>query len=871
MALGTPRVLRLLYTVSWPSYRAVPARLALVIGGIAAGVALFAAIGLINASVLANFRTMLERTAGKAALQVELGTGEIGFAESTVDVVAADGAVEHAFGMVRGTLHAADESGDFLQLFGIDLVSDAIDSYDVRVADDRNTLELLNDPDAVLIGEQYAARRGIHTGSRVQLAAPTGIRELHVRGILQTTGLATVFGGNLAVMDLAAAQRLLGKEGRVDQVDLILAPDASVTDTRKRLATVLPPTLSVNRPALRGERIENAIAAFQAMLDGLSILCLLASVFIVYNTTATAITERARDLAALRVVGIERSRIFILVISEAVVLGTIASVVGIAFGAGLAPLMTTLVAESMGAIYQVRFPVETLHLSGTHIGAALLLGVGATVVAALLPAQKASRLDPIALMRPDYRERLTVRSSNWRLLGIAGLLVVAVAVTVVMQQTHRSILWGNIGAMLWWLAGLVLSIPAMNGIAKLCQRPLARWFGGAGRIAGAGLLRAPGRTGVTVGVIALSLTIAIGLASAARSFRESHRHLITLVGDLVVSAVGTEGGWLESPLSADVAHVLQDLPGVARVETYRALQGQVFRAPQGDEERDARIAVVAVSPGFFDIAQFRRMTVAGDADAGLRAIRENRAVLVSDNLAEPFGLEPGDEITLPAPSGPATMRISAVITNDFSGDRGAIIMNRDRFAAAWGGDTQVSHFNVFLTSKSNIDAAKTAIVDTLKSRYRVKVLTLPELLEYHQKMIDRAFAFTYAIQLLVIFVTLAGIVDLLTTQIIERRRELGLLRVIGADEQVVARTIWLEALVIGVSGATLGAAISVGTSLLWVHYHFRILVGYTVEHHFAAFTAAWCVLLASAMALLAGRMAAQRARREPVLDTLRYE
>lgn len=112
---------------------------------------------------------------------------------------------------------------------------------------------------------------------------------------------------------------------------------------------------------------------------------------------------------------------------------------------------------------------------------------------------------------------------------------------------------------------------------------------------------------------------------------------------------------------------------------------------------------------------------------------------------------------------------------------------------------------------------------------------------------------------------------LLTTQIIERRREMGLLRVIGAEDRAVARAIWLEALVIGLSGAVLGAVISVGTSYLWVHVNFRILIGYIVEHHIAAFTAAWCVLLAGGVALFAGRLAARRALRVPVLDTLRYE
>jgi putative ABC transport system permease protein len=219
MVASGARLLRLLERVSWRSYRATPARLILVIGGIAAGVALIAAIGLVNASVLANFRTMIERSAGKAALQIELGTGEVGFDAAVAERAAADPDVEHAYGMVRGTLHATDDSGEILQLFGVDLVAGASDSYDVRVEGDEDALELLNDPHSVLLTRDYAARRGIDVGAPVRFATPTGITELHVRGLLQATGIASVFGGNLAVMDLPAAQRLFGKVDRVDQVE----------------------------------------------------------------------------------------------------------------------------------------------------------------------------------------------------------------------------------------------------------------------------------------------------------------------------------------------------------------------------------------------------------------------------------------------------------------------------------------------------------------------------------------------------------------------------------------------------------------------------------------------------------------------------
>ena len=394
-------MLKLLRHVSVRDYRAAPMRLILMIGGIAVGVALIAALDIINTSVLANFRASLERAAGKAALQVVLGTGEVGFDESAIATAAEDPDVAHAFGLVRGWLAATDDSGDTVQLFGVDLTTDAIDSYDVHAVgrDAIDQVEFLNDPSSVLLTKEYAARRGIQVDDRVRFASPQGIKELRVRGLLEAEGLATVFGGNLAVMDLMAAQRLLGKDRRVDQVDVLLRPGASVAAVRDRLAAALPSSLSVLRPALRGERFERVIGAFQAMLDGLSLLCLLAGVFIVYNTSATAIVQRARDLAIMLAVGAERRRIFSLVLTEAALLGFVASLIGVALGLGMARVLLQLVAQSMGVIYQTRFTVETYTLTWSQIAWYCGLGVGGAVMAAIVPARKASRLDPLDLMR----------------------------------------------------------------------------------------------------------------------------------------------------------------------------------------------------------------------------------------------------------------------------------------------------------------------------------------------------------------------------------------------------------------------------------------------------------------------------------------
>src|SRR5438876_10808070 len=229
-------------------------------------------------------------------------------------------------------------------------------------------------------------------------------------------------------------------------------------------------------------------------------------------------------------------------------------------------------------------------------------------------------------MRPDFRERLAITSPNHLLVGVWLILIALTSGAIYLEHTTRSIAWGNIGNSIWSLSAVVISIPLMSWATYLLRHALPRFFGLEGRIAVESLMRAPGRTGVTTAVIALSLALAIAVSSVARSFRESERSWFILTGDLVVSAIATEGGWLETPLSAQCGEALRSIPGVARVETYRVLPGQEYRG--------ARIAAVAVSPGLIDTDLFRRQVVGGDPGDAVRAITARAGVVVSDDLAD---------------------------------------------------------------------------------------------------------------------------------------------------------------------------------------------------------------------------------------------
>jgi putative ABC transport system permease protein len=863
-------MLRLLRTVSLRDYRAAPARLALMIGGIASGVALIAALGIINGSVIDNFRATLEQAAGKAELQVTLGMGEVGFDESLVQDAAAVDGVAHAFGFLRGMMVTADDSQEVLQLFGIDLTSEVQSYYDVDILErDNEGFEvLLNDPTSVFLTEEYAARLHIVRDQSVRVVTPTGIQSLRVRGFLRPGGVANYFGGNLAIMDLPAAQRLLERDRRVNQIDVIPQPGANLERIKERLEAALPSSLSVTRPALRSERFEQVVAAFQAMVDSLSFLGLLAGAFIVYNTSSTAVIQRARDLAVLIALGASRRIIFAQVISEAAILGLLASLIGIACGRLLASGLLGLVAQAMGVIYQMRFPLRSLVVSWDQFLWCMILGTGGAIAAGLFPAYKASRLDPLELMRSDFRERLAISSPN-RVLVAAWLVLIAVtAVAVYTETLTRSLRLDNVVNGMWCLSMVVISIPIMSWTTGTLRRVLPRLFGVDGRIAAEYLARSPGRTGVTTAVIALSLAIAVALSSVSLSFRESERNWYILRGDLIVSSVATQGGWLEAPLSARVGDTLRADPDVMQIETYRALAGQEYADPRTG--RSARITIAAVSPGFIDSDLFRHQVVAGDAREAVRAITMRDGVAVSDNLADRFGISPGQRITLPTPSGERAFDVRAIVAFDYSGDQGSVILNSRDFADIWH-DDQVSHWSLFLKPGADLEQVRNRLVAGIGRTNRLKILTVPNTLAYHQHKVDQAFAFTYAIQLLVIAVTLAGIFDLLVTQMLERRREMGIFRTIGADDRRIARSILHEALAIGTVGALLGCVLGAGTSLLWVHVNFRILIGYIIEHHYAVLTAGWCLVLAAGVAVLAGLLAARRALREPVLDSLRYE
>ena len=834
------------------------------IAGTATGVSLVVAINVINTSVLADFRHSIELMAGPAALEVTLGVGEIGFPESVVDVVRADPAVVAAIPLVRGTIALAADPRETLQLFGADLTTEEdLERYGSRLdRGDGDMLVWLNDPRSLALTAEFARRHALDLDHRVAVSTPQGVVDFTIRGLLDAEALARAFGGALALMDIQAAQRLLSREGRVNQIDVVLRQDADVTAVQRRLEASLPPGLSVARPAQRGAHYERILATFQALLTGISTLCLIAGVFIIYNTTSTGAAQRMLAMARLEVIGADARTIFRLLMWEALALGAIGTALGIGAGVVLASVLSRMVTESMGIIFQLRFPIERLALDARDIALISALGIGAALFASYFAARRIATAEPLAVLRGT--SEAAPAAGGGRLVAWWLALVALSAVALAGQERFGSILLGNFGATLWNGSLIVIAIPLVGWLTRPAARVLTHLFGAEGRMAVESLSRTATRTGVTAAAIALVLTVGIALSSLTLSFRQSMRDYVgkVLAGDVVVSAVTTEGGWLETPLPPTLPAELANVPGVRAVESFRILPGQMFRG--------LRITVGGFTDGFFDPTRYPRSWYReGDPAEAAPRLRAGQAALISTGLADRTGLHAEDRLELDTPTGQLAVPIAGVVP-DYTSDRGSVLLSQRLLAERWLEPT-VSRINLSLAPGVSVEDVRTRVLSQFGERFRLKVLSLRDVLAYHDDMINRAFAFTDAIQLLVIIVTVAGILDLLVSAIIERRRELALWRVIGADERAVRRSVVIESMTIGAFGAVLGVGTGLVTAWIWITLNFRHLLGYYLERHFALGATVWYVAVVMVMTLVAGYAAAYQATRQQIIDGIQVE
>ncbi|MGE3176545.1 MAG: FtsX-like permease family protein [Vicinamibacterales bacterium] len=834
-----------------------PLRSVTTAAGIALGVAVIVAIQLTNASSLAGFQTALETVSGRTSLEV-VGTG-VGVDERhlvDLDWLRRYGQVSP---VIEGDVvfREPGRPAERLRVLGIDILKDrpfrdykllewAGQSDEPRP---QEFLDLLIDPGSAILTAKFASPRGLQVGSTIVVGAGDRRVPLTVRGLLRDEGPARVLDGNFVLMDIAAAQQLLDRFGRVDRIDLRM-PDETVAGTQAAIAARLPAGLSVQRPARRGEQTAQMLAAFHLNLTALSYVALIVGLFLVYNTVSVAVLSRRAEIGTLRALGVTRGGIRALFLGEAAALATVGAAVGLGLGRVLADGAVALTATAVSAIY-IATAAAPPALEAGHVLLAFGSAIPLALLAALMPAQEASAVAPTAAMRDA--DHLDVRSAlPRRLLWIPLALLAAAAAFAWMGPVNGLPLFGYASAVSV-IFGASFFVPAVLAFLTRLLVPFARRVLAVEDWLAAGNLSASiSRLSISVAALAVSLSMMVAIAIMIGSFRQTVVYWIdqTLQADLFVSPGARQQPSSADTLSPALVQLVSTHPDVQAVDRFRTAE-----IPYGNTQ-------VRVGGGEFTVLLahgnllFKEPT---DARARMREAAGRDAAVVSEAFALKHGHRPGDVVTLPTEHGPHPFEIAAVYY-DYSSDRGVVMLDRPVFERHYR-DAGTSGLTVYVRPGVEPDAARTRLLEAIGDRHQVFINTNRALRREVLRIFDSTFAITYALEVIAILVAMLGVAATLLTLILERERELTILRLVGTGRQQIRRMVVGEAMVIGAISQLVGLVVGFVLSLLLVYVINVQSFGWTIQFHLPIGFLVQSSLIMIAATGLAGLYPAYRAVR----------
>jgi len=848
----------LLRLISWPYFRKHVLRTLLTIGGIVLGVAVFVGMHAANQSVLFGFNQTVDRIAGRTELQVS--AGEAGFDEEILERVQSAASVRVAVPVIEAIVDSQIVGEGSLLILGVDMTGDRslrdydLDSGDEAVIDD--PLVFLAQPDSIILTKEFAEKYGLSVNSQIPLGTALGTRQFTVRGIMKSAGLASAFGGNLAIMDVYAAQRMFGRGRTLDRVDVGIAPGRTIVETQEELGRLLGPGFQIDPPSGRGQQFEAMTAAYSMMVNISSLFALFIGMFIIYNAFAIAVTQRRSEIGVLRALGATRQQIRLLFLVESAVTGVIGSAGGVLFGLLISRAIAASIGDLMTDVYGVAQHVEDAATDPALLALAVVIGVVTSVLAAAIPARQAARVDPVQALQKGRYQVLSVGES--RLRAFVAAILGTISIGCLIFGESRIVFYVGyvlvIGVAL--LLGPLLSLALARGL-----RPLLKWFRPVeGALAADSLIQAPRRTSASVAALMLSLALVVAFAGMARA---SYVSIID---------------WMETALNPDL-FVMPSQDIIIRTTRFPPGMGPELSAVPGVERvqmiREARVVfrqtpVMIVASDIKSLSETsHRPPLEGDEASMYNLTSAGKGLMVSDNLAQLQRLALGDVLELPAPHGTIRLPIVGIVL-DYSDQQGTILMDIRVFQQYWRDDT-VNAFRLYLSPGAQVPDVKRRILARYAGERQVFVLTNGELKAYILKITDQWFGLTSVQIAVAVLVAILGIVNTLTVSITDRRRELGVLQAVGGLRGQVRRTIWLEAISIGILGVILGFALGAVNLYYILEIVHRDIAGMRLDYAFPLPVALALVPTIFVAAFVAAIWPAESAVRGSLVEALEYE
>ena len=826
--------------------RARRARTALTVAGIALGVGILFAALATNASIDRSVdRTVLEAI-GRADLRIA-AFQETGLSVATLTAVRNTPGVAQATGQIerRTYLQAALGSGPRppVTLLAVDPSLD-------RVVHDRQGFADLASDGEVLVSEDLAREDGLAVGSTIVVQGAAADVRLTVRGVLSGNGPILDGDGRAAVVTLQAARAAFGPIG-LSRIDLTVGPGvtpAAVTQELERRLGLEPYLLFT--PADLAASLRSSTADFQATTALIAAVSLFGGAFLIFNTLSMTVTELFREVGLLRAAGTTRRQVHRLVLTQAITLGALGSAGGIVLGWLLAALIAGYVRSVAGV------PVEAVEVPLAAVVLAIAIGVLVTVAAALEPAWRAGRISPIEALRsrpeqgPAIRARLRWLAVVFAAIAVAGLL--AWPSRVGDPALVRALLvYGLL------LACTIASPFVLGPLGRLAGVPFSVLLVPEERLARGALTRDRGRTALTVGALMVGVAMIVALAGVAQNARQAAAAWLTDVipGDEILTAI--------NPVPVDGATAMPEdlyIPGVVRVTPIATFAV----AYQG-----VRLDAAAVA-GADMLADGRLLRfVEGDRTATLTSLDAGGTVLLPRSVAERLGLHMGSAMAFQGAGGkPIELRIAGIIERGLPGSSGEALVVGWPDASASLGVVGADFFAArFAPGETGAEARPG--LEAAARQLALEPAPLDRVQGAVSSALGQVFGLFDALAVVAVIVAGLGIVNTLTMNVLERVREIGVLRAIGMTRRQVWRMVVVEAGVLGLVGAIIGCVVGLAAGFLMLGLVAAGGLGVALQVPWLTIVLA--AVFATAVAMLAAFEPARIASRISIVRAVQYE
>ncbi|MFE7398538.1 ABC transporter permease [Streptomyces sp. NPDC057557] len=657
-------------------------------------------------------------------------------------------------------------------------------------------------PTEVMIDADTADKHDLKIGDELRTIAATGDINAKISGI--ATFKVTNPGAAIVYFDTVTAQtKLLGRPGVFSFISV--TADSGVTDTqlKRHVATALGDTsaykLQTQKEAAAANKdsMGSFLDVMKYAMLGFAGIALLVGIFLIVNTFSMLVAQRTREIGLMRAIGSSRKQVNRSVLIEALFLGIVGSVLGVGAGVGLAVGLMKL----MGAM-GMDLSTNDLTVAWTTPVVGLALGIIVTVVAAYIPARRAGKISPMAALRdagtPADGRAGRVRAAIGLVLTLAGGAALLAATRA--DKSGEGSLFLGVGVVLT-LIGFIVIGPLLAGfVVRVLSAVMLRMFGPVGRLAERNALRNPRRTGATGAALMIGLALVACLSVVGSSMVASAtEELDKSVGaDFIVQPAGGGGALIVD----QAAKSLKSVPDIEHFTDYKVV-GAKLTAPDGTTE-DKGLA--AVDPTYRD--DVRRTTVSGKlADA-----YGKDAMSVGETYATKHHVKVGDRLTVAFKGGEtAKLKVAAITSDDVNIDKGAMYINTTTAARYVPADALPDNMLMFAKAADGKEKeAYAALKDALVKYPQYEVQNQADFKQQLKDQIGQLLNIVYGLLALAIIVAVLGVVNTLALSVVERTREIGLMRAIGLSRRQLRRMIRLESVVIAVFGALLGLGLGMG-------------------------------------------------------------